>query len=92
MLVFHSMVPVNAVSSDDSEERVWREPDRWTAFILAGIFYATRRSHLSARSTSVFNFSGSEIGFPLLFTEQLDFDLWPYMLAGKNGLGTIATS
>ena len=90
MLVFHSMVPVNAVSSDDSEERVWREPDGWTAFILAGIFYATRRSHLSA--TSVFNFSGSEISFPLLFTEQLDFDLWPYMLAGKGGLGTIATS
>ena len=39
-----------------------------------------------------FNFSGSEISFPLLFTEQLDFDLWPYMLAGKGGLGTIATS
>ena len=40
----------------------------------------------------LFNFSGSEISFPLLFTEQLDFDLWPYMLAGKGGLGTIATS
>ena len=40
----------------------------------------------------IFNFSGSEISFPLLFTEQLDFDLWPYMLAGKGGLGTIATS
>ena len=56
MLVFHSMVPVNAVSSDDSEERVWREPDGWTAFILAGIFYATRRSHLSARSFSFSTF------------------------------------
>ena len=56
MLVFHSMVPVNAVSSDDSEERVWREPDRWTAFILAGIFYATRRSHLSAQSVSFSTF------------------------------------
>ena len=40
----------------------------------------------------IFNFSGSDISFPLLFTEQLDFDLWPYMLAGKGGLGTIATS
>ena len=56
MLVFHSMVPVNAVSSDDSEERVWRELDGWTAFILAGIFYATRRSHLSATSVSFSTF------------------------------------
>ena len=38
------------------------------------------------------NFPGSEISFPLLFTEELDFDLWPYLLAGKGGLGTIATS
>ena len=36
--------------------------------------------------------SGAEIIFPLLFTEDLDFDLWPYLLAGKGGLGTIATS
>ena len=40
--------PVNVRSSDDSEERVWREPDRWPAFLLAGIFYAARRSHLSS--------------------------------------------
>ena len=38
------------------------------------------------------NCSGSEISFPLLFTEDLDFDLWPYLLSGKGGLGTIATS
>ena len=38
------------------------------------------------------NCSGAEISFPLLFTEELDFDLWPYLLAGKGGLGTIATS
>ena len=39
--------PVNSRFSDDSEERVWRESDRWSSFLLAGIFYAARRSHLS---------------------------------------------
>ena len=37
-------------------------------------------------------FSGSDISFPLLFTENLSFDLWPYMLNGDDGLGTFATS
>ena len=35
---------------------------------------------------------GSDISFPLLFTENLNFDLWPYMLNGDDGLGTFATS
>jgi len=35
---------------------------------------------------------GSDISFPLLFTENLSFDLWPYMLDGDDGLGTLATS
>merc|ERR1712088_705178 len=35
---------------------------------------------------------GSDISFPLLFTENLNFDLWPYMLDGDDGLGTFATS
>merc|ERR1711936_779602 len=34
---------------------------------------------------------GSDISFPLLFTENLNFDLWPYMLNGDDGLGTFAT-
>ena len=37
-------------------------------------------------------FSGLDISFPLLFTENLSFDLWPYMLNGDDGLGTFATS
>ena len=37
-------------------------------------------------------FAGSDISFPLLFTENLSFDLWPYMLDGDDGLGTLATS
>ena len=37
-------------------------------------------------------FPGSDISFPLLFTENLSFDLWPYMLNGDDGLGTFATS
>ena len=36
--------------------------------------------------------AGSDISFPLLFTENLNFDLWPYMLNGDDGLGTFATS
>ena len=113
------MLPVNASPSDDSEEWVRREPDRWSPFLVAGILYAARRSHfshldfpftfiilfllalysyilfpskISLISKIHFNFSGSEISFPLLFTEELDFDLWPYLLSGKGGLGTIATS
>jgi len=35
---------------------------------------------------------GVEISFPLLFTEELDFDLEPYLMRTKNGLGTVATS
>ena len=40
----------------------------------------------------VFFYPGSDISFPLLFTENLNFDLWPYMLNGDDGLGTFATS
>ena len=36
--------------------------------------------------------SGAEIKFPLLFTEELDFDLYPYLLVGDDGLGTVTTS
>ena len=35
---------------------------------------------------------GADIKFPLLFTEDLDFDLYPYLLVGDHGLGTVATS
>jgi hypothetical protein len=35
---------------------------------------------------------GSEISFPLLFTDDLDFDLEPYLMRAKGGLGTVATS
>ena len=35
---------------------------------------------------------GTEIKFPLLFTEELDFDLYPYLLVGDDGLGTVTTS
>ena len=41
------MLPVNASPSDDSEEWVRREPDRWSPFLVAGILYAARRSHFS---------------------------------------------
>ena len=43
-------------------------------------------------SIAVFFSPGSDISFPLLFTENLNFDLWPYMLNGDDGLGTFATS
>jgi len=35
---------------------------------------------------------GFEISYPLLFTEELDFDLEPYLMRSKGGIGTIATS
>ena len=48
--------------------------------------------HLKCCTVSMLTFSGSDISFPLLFTENLNFDLWPYMLDGDDGLGTFATS
>ena len=32
------------------------------------------------------------MSYPLLFPEDLDFDLEPYLMRTKNGLGTLATS
>ena len=33
--------------------------------------------------------SGAEIKFPLLFTEDLNFDLEPFLFAADKGLGTM---
>jgi len=35
---------------------------------------------------------GADISFPLLFTEDWDFDLEPYLMRTESGLGTVATS
>ena len=66
----------------------------WLGYSLLpkGIFSHFHHPSQMLLSIAVFLSPGSDISFPLLFTENLNFDLWPYMLNGDDGLGTFATS
>ena len=78
--------------ADDSKKRLRRLSWGRTRIFLVGFFPFARRL-IFTFNVLTSNFKpGSEIKFPLLFTEELDFDLYPYLLVGDDGLGTVTTS
>ena len=83
--------------ADDSKSWIRGYSRRWTTVVLAWIFsfawgFFPLIFHAKSFTILIHSILGADIKFPLLFTEDLDFDLYPYLLVGDHGLGTVATS